>query len=289
MKLNSQGLIGTIIYHLLLLILLIFTGLTFPFPPPEEEGILVNFGTDETGFGEFEPIGDEQSAGEPDQPVVEETPEVTREVVETVAPKPVPVRVDHTQDLEETRVKEVPQPTAEEIRKQREEELRKQRELEEERIRQEELRKQQEQADRLSNLGRSTFGKQGVGEEAGSEGEAGGTGNQGVTTGTPDADRYGVGSGLGDGISFGLGSRKAVGNIPKPIVDDCQVTSRMEVEVGIQVDRNGNVVGTIVNKATYQDPCIWDAVLEAAKKTRFTSDPKADYKQTGWIRYIIEP
>jgi hypothetical protein len=31
--------------------------LTFPDPPPEEEGILVNFGTDDTGFGHFEPMG----------------------------------------------------------------------------------------------------------------------------------------------------------------------------------------------------------------------------------------
>jgi len=289
MKLNLRGLIGTIIYHLLLLLLLIFTGLTFPFPPPEEEGILVNFGTDDTGFGEFEPIGDDQNAGDPEKPIIEESRQEAREVVETSVRKPEPATIDNTQDVEETVVKEPPKPTAEEIRKQREEEIRRQKEIEEERIRQEELRKQQEQADRLSNLGRGAFGRQGVGEETGSEGEAGGTGNQGVTTGTPDADRYGVGGGLGDGISYGLGSRKAVGVIPKPIVDNCQVTSKMVVEVEIQVDRQGSVVGAMVKSGTYQEKCIWEAVVAAALKTRFTSDPKASLKQTGWIRYIIEP
>ena len=65
MNLKPRGLIGTIIYHLLLLLLLLFAGLTFPDPPPEEEGILVNFGTDDTGFGQFEPVGDDQQAGDP--------------------------------------------------------------------------------------------------------------------------------------------------------------------------------------------------------------------------------
>ena len=64
MKLNRRGLIATIVYHTLLILLLVFAGLTFPDPPPEEEGILVNFGTDETGLGDFEPIGDDQQAGE---------------------------------------------------------------------------------------------------------------------------------------------------------------------------------------------------------------------------------
>ena len=50
MKLNRRGLIATIVYHTLLILLLVFAGLTFPDPPPEEEGILVNFGTDEVYF-----------------------------------------------------------------------------------------------------------------------------------------------------------------------------------------------------------------------------------------------
>jgi len=84
MKLKRRGLIGTIIYHALLLLLLVFAGLTFPDPPPGDEGILVNFGTDETGFGDFEPEGDDQQAGEPDEPVVQETDEIVEEIVEPV-------------------------------------------------------------------------------------------------------------------------------------------------------------------------------------------------------------
>ena len=116
MKLNRRGLIATIVYHALLLAVLIFAGLTFPDPPPEEEGILVNFGTDEFGLGDFEPMGDDQQAGDPEleveqyqEPVVEEEEyvEPVEETREAYTP-PEPVEVDQTQDVEEVQVKEEP-------------------------------------------------------------------------------------------------------------------------------------------------------------------------------------
>ncbi len=304
MKLNGRGLIGTIIYHALLLLLLVFAGLTFPVPPPEEEGILVNFGTDVTGLGAYEPSGDDQQAGDPEQPVAEESPEIpeqlsdpvqeaVQESVETTPP-PDPKPVERTQDVEETKVREDPRPTPEELERQRQAELERQR-LEQERIEREKreeeeriARERQQQADRINNAGRSAFGNQGVGQTEGSEGVTEGSGNQGVTNGSPDADRYDTGGGLGDGISFGgLGSRR--GNLPKPNLSGCEVTQKIEITVDIQVDRDGNVVSAIVKSGTYQDKCIWDMVVAAAKKSVFSPDQNASYRQTGWIRYIIVP
>lgn len=309
MRINRRGLIGTITIHGLLLALLILGSLTFPDPPPEEEGVLVNFGTDDTGFGSVEPQGDEANQGTPE-------PQVTEEVIEEApayTPPPPPTAseaapADNTQDVEEVKVKEDPKPSAEEIRRQEAEaeqvrkaqEAERIRRAEEERIRQEQLaeqrrieeerRKQEEQANRINNLGRNTFGNQGVGEQDGSEGVNPGTGtNQGTTTGSAGAPNYSDGRGLGDGLRYGLGNRTAVGQIPLPNVDNCTVTSRMVVEVEIQVDRNGNVVGASVKKADFADNCIWNQVLEAARKTKFTSDQNAAFKQTGWIRYTIEP
>lgn len=292
MKLNRKGLTGTIIYHLLIILLLIFAGLTYPDPPPEEEGILVNFGTDDTGFGDFEPEGDDQNAGDPDLPVIEESTQPVHEVAEALPTKPDPKPVDNTQDVEITKVKEKPQPTAEELQKQKEAEIRRQQEIEAERKRQEELeaeRKRQEKIKEINNRGQNAFARQGTNEESNSQGVAGGEGNQGDPAGSPNADRYGVGGGLGEGISYGLGTRKVAGNLIKPLVDNCQVTMRIIVTVEIQVDREGAVVGAIVKDATVQDGCIWDAVVAAARRTRFTGDPNASIKQTGWIRYIIEP
>jgi hypothetical protein len=326
MKLNRRGLIATIIYHTLLLLLLVFAGLTFPDPPPEEEGILVNFGTDLTGLGEYEPSGDNQQAGDPEPQAVEqstpppaEVAETEREVMETPAREQTPVReqspAELTQDVEETKVKEDPKPTPEELERQRQEELERQRQAELERQRQAELERQrqaelerqrqeqaerqrqaelerqrQEQAERLNNAGRSAFGRQGVGENEGSEGVTEGSGNQGDPNGSPDADRYDTGGGLGDGISFGgLGSRRARGSLPKPNMSRCDVTQKIEVRVEIQVDREGNVVSAIVTNATYQDNCIWTMVVDAAKRSKFSVDQNAAYRQTGWIKYIIVP
>lgn len=290
MNINRQGFIGSIIVHGLLAALLILGGLTFPDPPPEEEGILVNFGTDDTGTGFVEPEGDETQAGTP-EPVAEEiTEEVTEEVPETTPTPTEQTRADNTQDVEETPVREEPQPTEEELQRQREERERRQQELEEQRKREEEQRKRHEQADRLNNLGESTFGRQGTGEDDGSQGVQPGEGtNQGSTTGSPGATNYGEGSGLGDGISIdGLGGRKVEG-VTKPNVDNCEVTSRILVTVEIQVDRDGNVVSANVSNATFADKCIWDRVIEAARSTKFVRDPNASYKQKGWIKYTIEP
>ncbi len=315
MKLNRRGLIATIVYHTLLILLLVFAGLTFPDPPPEEEGILVNFGTDETGLGDFEPIGDDQQAGEPEQPVIEETPEFVEEVsepveevVETYTP-PDPPPVDNTQDVEEVQVKEDPKPTAEELERQKElehqveldrqkkerlAEVERQR-IEEERIEREAREEQEriekerrEQAEMLNNAGRNAFGNQGVGETEGSEGITEGDGNQGVTSGSPDANRYDTGGGLGNGISIGgLGSRG--GRVPKPNLEGCEVTQKIEITVDIQVDRDGKVISAIVSSGTFQDKCIWDTVVAAAKLSRFSADQSANYRQTGWIKYIIVP
>jgi len=325
MKLKRDGLIGTIIYHLLLLALLVFAGLTFPDPPPEEEGILVNFGTDDSGFGQEEPggISDDQ---EP-LPVVEETSdEVVEELVESIPEEsytpptptqPEPTPVDQTQDVEEVQVKEEPKPDPEELERQRLEQQRIQQEREEqERIEQERLeqeriererreeaeriererreeaerieRERKAKADRLRNMGQSAFENQGTGSGSGSEGVAGGTGNQG-DPGGGDSDNYGTGQGLGNnGIGYGLEGRGQL-SLPLPNISGCEVTQKMTVTVDIQVDRNGNVVQATIKNATYQDKCIWDMVVEAAKKSRFTAEQAAAYRQTGWIKYIITP
>lgn len=313
MRVSNRGLTGTIIFHGLILALLILGSLTFPDPPPEEEGVLVNFGTDDTGFGSLEPIGDQTNQGTPEPETVEPMP-----VSEPSTPPPAtPVEktADQTQDIEKVVVKEDPKPTAEEIRKQQEqtEIIRKQQEEErirqqEERIRREEaerIRREEEaerkrieeervrreqQAERLNRMGETTFGRQGIGEQQGSEGVTPGTGtNQGAVTGTQGATTYGDGSGLGENQNYGLGNRTVVGSLPPPIVDDCSVTSRIIVIVEIQVDRSGSVVGTSIKKATFSDPCINNAVLAAARKTKFTGDQNAAFRQTGWIRYTIEP
>lgn len=311
MKISRRGLFGTLIIHGLILALLILGGLTFPDPPPEEEGILVNFGTDDTGFGSIEPKGNDAGMTSFDQETPDETVEEQAEILPEQNPViEDPAPADNTQDIEEVIVKEDPGPSPEEIQQQRQEEERIRKEQQEqERIKEELLErklreeaaekkrieeerlKQAQQANRLNNLARNKFGQPGVGETEGTQqGETQGTGtNQGNVKGSPGAANYGDGSGLGNGTSYDLGSRKAVGELPLPNVDNCTVTSRIIVTVEIQVDRDGNVVSANIVKATFADNCIYKVVLEAARKTIFTKDQNASFRQTGSIKYIIEP
>lgn len=50
-KNRIKGILGTILFHVGLLLLLLFLALRTPLPLPGEEGVLVNFGFDETGMG----------------------------------------------------------------------------------------------------------------------------------------------------------------------------------------------------------------------------------------------
>ncbi len=66
---HKKGILGTAIFHLIVLLLLIFFGFFTPLPLPGEEGILVNFGDSEQGLGNLEPRPqrEEPAAAEPVQ------------------------------------------------------------------------------------------------------------------------------------------------------------------------------------------------------------------------------
>ena len=50
---KNKAWFGTILFHATLLIIFLFTGLSYTIPPPPEEGISINFGTDDLGEGEI--------------------------------------------------------------------------------------------------------------------------------------------------------------------------------------------------------------------------------------------
>jgi protein TonB len=52
---KGKGLIATTLVHLGLFLLLLLVTFSAPAPPESGEGILVNFGTGETGLGDIEP------------------------------------------------------------------------------------------------------------------------------------------------------------------------------------------------------------------------------------------
>lgn len=344
---KNKGIIGTIVFHTIVLILLILLGFFTPLPLPGEEGILVNFGDTENGFGDKEPSPARKRKETPPPPPTKQEKKVTPPPVKTTpppatTPKPQPAKeVAMTQDYEKTVAINAANEKKREEEKKRQEELNKQRKKEQEdlkrkqeeeaiqkkmdeakrkrlekieQLKQEEAEKQareeaerkaQEEAERqrkaeeqrkindINSRTAGAFSKGGTGtgvtgsSDGKSQGKTFPSGNQGVATGDPNANKYGPGgSGSGDqgsGVSFSLNGRTA-NSLPKPNYpgDDAGT-----VVVKVTVDKYGKVTSaeagargtTIANKA------FWDEAKQAALKAKFNVDNNAPAFQTGTISY----
>ncbi len=134
---HKKGIVGTAVFHICILLMLIFMGFFTPLPLPGEEGILVNFGTSDQGLGDVEP-GSARSQPETAPPVQQR---------ETAVPPPPPstppARIPDqakeaamTQDFEEA--------AAIDAAEQKKREAERQKQLEAERIRQQELQQQRQ-------------------------------------------------------------------------------------------------------------------------------------------------
>jgi len=93
---DRRGKVATIIYHLFLLLVFIFAGLQAQVPQPEEEGILINFGTVKAAGGSEQPKQVEKPSKKVEAPKTKATPPKVEEpkpekIVEKIPPKPEPV------------------------------------------------------------------------------------------------------------------------------------------------------------------------------------------------------
>jgi outer membrane biosynthesis protein TonB len=281
---KKKGIIGTSIFHIVLLVLLIVVAFTPPEPPEFEEGILVNFGTDETGLGMIEPspppVQEEASVPPPktapkvqtEEPLLtqnnEEAPEVKK--VDPEAEKRRLEKIEADRKLKE-------QLEAERKKKEAEEAERKRIEAE-----------QKRQADIMNKTRDALANSKNAGTTSKSEGEAGGTGNQGVQTGSVDSKTRGDGSGLGNqgNISYDLGGR-GFQSLAKPNYD---YQGEGKVVVEVSVDRSGKVIQAIPGSkgSTTLEEYLLKVAKEAALKTRFDAKSDAPVVQKGTITYIFK-
>lgn len=265
----------------MILSLLVFVAFVPPEPPEMEEGILVNFGTDETGLGLIEPspppVQEEASVPPPasspkvqaDEPLLtqndEEAPEVKK--VDPEAEKKRLEKIEADRKLRE-------QIEAERKRKEQEE-------IERKRIEAEEKRK----ADIMNKTRDALANSKNAGTTSKSEGVAGGTGNQGVPTGSVDSKNRGEGGGFGNqgNISYDLGGR-GFRSLPKP---DYKYNEEGKVVVEVSVDRTGKVIAASsgVKGSTTLDDYLVRVAKEAALKARFDPKPDAPEIQKGTITY----
>ena len=269
---KTKGLFISLIVHVLffVLIVLVTFKVNVRVPVPVEEGLLVNFGYDETGEGLFEPEPSPEQAPPASLPDRSDAESVDEAVV--------------TQDFEEAAEVKKAEPTPEEIRKKQEaiaERIRKEQETAE-RLRKEE---EQRKLNQISDRTRNAFGNAGkTGTTGQSEGIAGGTGNQGVESGTPGVRNYGPGGGTGNtGISYALAGRKNQ-SLPIPKYD---YQKEGTVVVEVTVDKSGVVTKATsgVKGSTTLDEYLLKAARDAAMKARFDANANAPVIQKGTITY----
>ena len=288
--------------HALLVAILFVSLLTFPDPPPGQEGILIALGEPDVGMGNEKPRASTEEADLPDPadetddeetpPEVEETPEPIEEVEEPVE-KPEPSKEVNTDDRAEElalkRKKEEERKKRDAERKKKAEEDRKRKEAEakkkkaeedarrkkaeEERKRKEAEAKKQAEFEKTKNQIGDLF-------SGGSQGNTGKPGSQGDPNGDPNSDILeGISTGSGK-IGGGLGNRGGRG---PAVRDNSQETGRVVVKVC--VDRNGRVVSakfTQRGSTTSSSNLIRKAVENAKRYSFKTGDID---KQCGTITY----
>ena len=305
---RRKGMLGTTLIHLMLFGMLILVGFSTPPAPESEEGILVNFGTGETGLGDIEPSPPafkEESTAPPIKEIVTPKHAVSKPVVKA---KEDPLLTQNTEEAPVVKKVEpsLKKPDPEAVKKrlekieadkkikeelEAEREVKRKEEAEQKRIEAE----QQRESDIKNRTKNALANSQNRGTSSTSEGIAGGPGNQGDPNGSINSKVRGNGSGLGTqgngtggpggkgGISYSLQGR-GVQALPSPRYD-YQKEGKVVVEVS--VDRSGKVVNANpgIKGSTTLDEDLLKVAKEAAMKASFEVKQDAPAIQKGSITY----
>ncbi len=247
------GIIGTIIFTVLLLLILLFSYFTLTSPPNEPEGIPVMFGTAEEAYGVAEP------------PMSEPTP--------LPAQQPEPPVTNPVEQL----ITQTSEPTID-IEAQREEAERQARLAAEQRAREEAEQRRREEEARRREINQQLSGL--FGESAESRGNTEGSGTQVVTSGNAT---QGSPTGIGGIGSYDLGGRSlGSGGLVQPRYT---VNDEGTVVVDITVDPSGNVIRAEIGKGTNTpNATLLNEALRAARSTKFNAITSMNNQQ-GTITY----
>jgi TonB family protein len=258
MNWDNRAFVITAAIYTLILFLILFLGFSTPLPLPAEEGILINFGEDETGSGTIEPRPSEEVAMQmPTTPVVEDAVEelLTQDVED--APTVASTNENPLEQPEETHTEPSVEKPVEEV---------------------------VEETPQV-NPNAMYRGRKPDSDASSSEGSAGGTGNQGDLSGDTEAPSHSLGAGAGDGISYSLNGRSPV-RLPVP---EFNTQKEGTVVVRIRVDRSGNVTSAEpgVKGSTTLDKELLAAAKRAALLSRFNNKQDAAIIQEGTITYVF--
>jgi TonB family protein len=261
---KQKGILGTIIFHILLVLCLFWLALHTPLPLPAEEGVEVDLGFSADGMGLIQPDNMGQQKPSPAQAPTQKDVEeklITQNIEEAPSvvekQKIVPKK---TETKKKTVTENKPEPTPVETK--------------------EPVKEPQKVDQRAIFKGNSSSTQTG-----GSEGITGKPGDQGNPDGLKDIKRYDGNGGSGNGPKVSLGGR-GTKYLDKPSAD---VTERGEVVVEIWVDRAGMVKKAQVTAkgTTIVNQNLRNIAVKAALKSTFAADPEAAELQKGTITYTF--
>ncbi len=255
---RRKGLIGTLVFHAILLLLFLFVGLTYLDPKPED-GIVINFGNSETGMGD-EADGAQSAISEP-------TPQTqTSDPVETTSPDENDVLTQDVIEAPSVDTKKSNKPKTEEKPK----------------VVEPAKPKPSSELEKMLQSVKSS--------KSGGEGEKEGEGDQGDPDGDPNSkSRVGDGGGGNGGSgNYQLGGRQALSK-PRP---DYPCTDQGRVVVKIYVNQDGKVTAAVPGEripqgasTTTASSCLYDQAKAAAMRTTWQPDSDAPNPQIGYIVY----
>lgn len=253
-KNSRNGVIGTILFHLLLLLLFIQFGMTYQDPPEENTGgMVINFGTTDEGMGDVQPSSTESTSSSENATTNETTtPSSAQENALTTTEESVEMNASQNTSTttETTNTPQETEPTVDE------------------------------------NLTNALNALNNTNNNSTSDGSSNTTGDQGDINGDPNSNSY-TGGGSGDGVDYDLSGRSMV----KVKVPENKTQQDGKVVVEIVVDKNGKVIRATpgARGSSTTNPTLYKISKEAALEARFNvkSDAPAEQKGTMTFVYIL--
>lgn len=259
---RNRALLGTIIFHALLLVCFLLFGLSTPLPLPEEHGVIVSLGYFDDGLSETQPLTatpPPQQSPPPTPPSPEPERVVTQDTSESIALPDTDSEEETESDAPDYEDQDATQELVETVEEEAEPEP------------------EQTVDPRALFPGRDqrTTDRQDVGD---TEQE----GTQGAPEGAVNATEP-TGFGPGEGIEYSLTGRRA-NYLPIP---EYTTLATGRVVVQITVNRQGHVIRASAGArgTTTTDRTLHRNAEEAARKARFDLKEDAPEEQTGTITY----
>ena len=247
-KNNKNGIIGTLLFHLLLLLIILFFGFAAPEPKfPDPEGILINFGTDDNGTGKIEPENNVKK--------------ITKNIVEETNIK----EINLTQDYQDAPVVK----------------------QEHKKTNNKKIVENKKEEEKEPEINKTAIFPGNNKNTSTSEGDNNGSGNQGRIDGSKTSTSH-VGNGLGiHGIGYSLKGRLPVGKLPQPVYPSNNEYGDVVIEIKVDKNGKVISAYKKEKGTTTHDPQLINAAIKAAWKAKFNRDLNS-IQQVGTITYHFE-